>query len=291
MNSPLDNILQKNRNEIELEYDTFTKALWLFFTPTGRDCFNLELLREMHDVQREVIEYYKKCGSLSDFPIHYFIAASHSKGVYNFGGDLNLFAQLIEDKNAEVLKVYAEACIKCVYYHAINLDLPLTTISLVQGTALGGGLEAALSGNVLIAEEGVKMGFPEIKFNLFPGMGAYSFLARKVGIKTTEEILQTGKLYTSEQLSQMGVVDRIATKGCGIEAANQYMKKANRSFNGMQAIRSASKCYNPVKYEELSDIVQIWVDAALQLGEKDLKMMRKLVGSQSLKVQEKATAA
>lgn len=291
MDSPIHKILQKERTEINLEYDAFTKALWLYFTPSGRDCFNLNLLNEMHDVQKEVMEYYKEYNSPADFPIRFFLAASLSEGVYNYGGDLNLFAQLIEDRNAEHLKIYAEACIKCVYYHATNLDLPLTTISLVQGTALGGGLEAALAGNVLIAEEGVKMGFPEIKFNLFPGMGAYSFLARKVGLKLTEEILHTGKLYTSDELSNMGVVDRIATSGCGVETANQYMKKANRSFNGMQAIRSASKCYNPLNYKELSDIVQIWVDAALQLGEKDLKMMRKLVGSQRLKVQEKANAA
>lgn len=51
---------------------------------------------------------------------------------------------------------------------------------MVQGDAFGGGLEFALSSNILVAEQGTRLGFPEILFNLFPGMGAYTFLYRKV---------------------------------------------------------------------------------------------------------------
>jgi DSF synthase len=59
-----------------------------------------------------------------------------------------------------------------MYENIIHLDRDVTTIALVQGDALGGGFETALSSNVLIAERSAKLGFPEILFNLFPGMGA-----------------------------------------------------------------------------------------------------------------------
>jgi len=58
---------------------------------------------------------------------------------------------------------------------ANNLFLPLTTISLAQGDALGGGFEAALSCSVIIAERRARFGFPEVMFNLFPGMGPTAF--------------------------------------------------------------------------------------------------------------------
>ena len=102
-------------------------------------------------------------------------------GVFNLGGDLALFREAIARHDRETLVAYGRNCVDNLYPWSRNCDLPLTTISLVQGEALGGGFECALSASVLIAEESSRMGFPEILFNLFPGMGAYSFLTRKVG--------------------------------------------------------------------------------------------------------------
>jgi DSF synthase len=56
-----------------------------------------------------------------------------------------------------------------MYRRITNFRSPtMTTISLVQGDALGGGFEAALTSDVIIAEESAQMGLPEILFNLFP---------------------------------------------------------------------------------------------------------------------------
>ena len=60
------------------------------------------------------------------------------------------------------------------------------TIALVQGDALGGGMELALSCHTIVAEEGVGMGLPEVLFGLFPGMGAYSFLCKRVSPQLAE---------------------------------------------------------------------------------------------------------
>ena len=64
-----------------------------------------------------------------------------------------------------------------------NFGLPIVTISLVRGNALGGGFEIALSGDVIIAERSAMMGFPEILFNCFPGMGAFQTLSSRVGLE------------------------------------------------------------------------------------------------------------
>src|SRR5437667_431780 len=116
------------------------------------------------------------------------------------------------------LLAYGHSCIDNVFGWATCFGQPLTTIALVEGEAMGGGFESALSASVLIAEESARLGFPEILFNLFPGMGAYSLLRRKVGRRTTEEMIYSGALYTGRRLYDMGVVDVLAPDGVG-EAA------------------------------------------------------------------------
>ncbi|GAB1232828.1 hypothetical protein UT4_12940 [Ferrigenium sp. UT4] len=175
---------------------------------------------------------------------------------------------------------YATQCVDALILRIHHFDLPLTTISLVQGDALGGGFEAALTSDVIIAEKGSIMGFPEVLFNLFPGMGAYSLLGRKVGSQNAEKIILSGKMFTAEELLGMGVVDVIAENGEGEKALFDYVKKQERRSNAYQAVQRAKHRFNPVTHQELLDITTIWVDAALKLTEKDLKVMDRLVRSQ-----------
>jgi DSF synthase len=156
----------------------------------------------------------------------------------------------------------------------------MTTISLVQGEALGGGFEAALSASVLIAEEGARMGFPEILFNMFPGMGAYSFLLRKVGKRTAEELITSGSVYTARQLFDMGVVDVITADGTGEAAVAAYVRKHARYGNGRHAFERARAEVHPVTREELMRVVEVWADAALRVQDRDLRMMDRLVKAQ-----------
>ena len=146
---------------------------------------------------------------------------------------------------------YAEMCVDDLFPWNRNFDLPVTTISLVQGTALGGGFEAALASSIVIAEESCKMGFPEVLFNLFPGMGAYSFLQRKVGRRTTEELILSGNTYTARQLYDMGIVDVITADGTGEAAVANYVRKHGRGSNGRRAFERVRRDFEAVTKEEL----------------------------------------
>jgi len=137
-----------------------------------------------------------------------------------------------------------------------------------------------LNSDIIIAERVSKMGFPEILFNLFPGMGAYSFLARKIGTVQAEMMILSGKLYSAEELYEIGLVDVMVEDGEGEEAVYDYVAKQTRRSNGYIAVQKARQRFNPVTYQELMDISGIWVDTALQLSEKDLKVMDRFVRSQ-----------
>jgi len=146
---------------------------------------------------------------------------------------------------------------------------------------LGGGFECALSASVLVAEESTRMGFPEVLFNLFPGMGAYSFLARKIGRRSAEELICSGNLYTARQLYDIGVVDVLAPDGAGEAAVYSFIKKHSKSANGRRAIEMVRREIEPVTHAELMRVVEIWADAALRLTERDLRMMDRIVRAQS----------
>jgi DSF synthase len=217
--------------------------------------------------------------------ICYIALASDVPGVFNLGGDLNLFRRLIQSKDRNGLLRYTTSCIKALHANICHLDQDITTISLVQGDALGGGFESALSSNVLIAERRAKMGMPEILFNLFPGMGAYSLLSRKVGIANAERMILSGKIYTADELYDMGVVDILAEDNHGERAVYDYIQKENRAKNGYRALRKVKDLCSPITYEELIKVGEIWVDAALRLEARDLRMMERLIGRQSARHQ------
>lgn len=268
-------------SEISVRYDVDQEAVWCYFNSQKRPCFSPLLLQQSKEIQQSVVRYMTSSEYPAAYPIRYMILASQTPGVFNFGGDLNLFIQLIEAQDRARLLEYAKSCIDICYMNAVSLHLPLTTISLVQGSALGGGFESAISSNVLIAEEHAEMGVPEIRFNLFPGMGAYSFLARKCGTATAEKLLRSGKIYGARELHDMSVVDVLAGSGAGYEAVDRYIRNHRRALNGMQAIQSVKQFYAPITYEELIGISTIWVDAALRLNETDLRVMQRLVTAQN----------
>lgn len=107
----------------------------------------------------------------------YRVLASNLKGVFSLGGDLRLFLELMEAQDRNVLFEYAKAAIDEVWTNVTGFGIPgLVTVTLVEGEAQGGGFEAALACHVLVAEQGMHLGFPESLFGLFPGMGAAQLL-------------------------------------------------------------------------------------------------------------------
>ena len=267
--------------QVAVDFEPDSGVLWICMKPSGRACITPGLLRELRRYQQGLVRWggkYISEGKL--YPVEYQVTTSGIKDVFNYGGDLELFLHSITDNDRDALLKYGVSCIDVVYANATNYNLPITTISLVCGDALGGGLEGALSSSVVIAERGVKMGFPEIMFNLFPGMGAYNFLCRKVAPSVARKVITSGQVYTSEEFYEMGIVDSLAEKGMGVEAVDSFIRKHKRNRNGYCAFDLASQQVHPVSYESLSNIVKIWVDAAMRLTSKDLKIMERLAKAQ-----------
>jgi DSF synthase len=273
----------KANSQYETEYEPATGTLWGYFNPRdGAPCFSLGLLK---DIAAHEEAFAASRGRLElegqSFDVSHYVVASRTPGIFNMGGDLALFAMLIRTQDRDALAAYAKLCIDNVYRRVANYGCPtITTISLVQGDALGGGFESALASDVIVAEESAQLGLPEILFNLFPGMGACSLLARRIGVRAAEELVLSGKILSAAELHRMGVVDVIATDGQGETAVRNWIANNAKRRNGLQAVLRARNFIHPVTREELDGIVGLWVEAALRLNERDLKMMQRLVRAQ-----------
>ena len=285
-------ILQPQQNEfsqLTTYFDPHSQTSWGYMHATPRPCYTPTLLGELTTWGDDMV---RRIDDPAATAVKYFVLASSIPDTFSLGGDLSLFMKHIEARDRNALLKYALACIDCSYAVHSHLKRPnVTSIALVQGQALGGGFESALAANVLIAERGAKMGFPEILFNLFPGMGAMTFLGRRVGYHKAEKIILSGKLYLAEELHEMGVVDVLAESGDGEKAVNDYIRREEKSRNGILALRGAREISQPVSYDELTRITEIWVDAAFKLTPKDLRMMERLVSRQTSKAETAAEGA
>lgn len=284
MNAVVDFPVLTNFNryeQLELEFDAELKTLFSWMNPAPRPCFNPVLLEEIQRSE-QALElhqgHFHASGRLER--VSYVVVGSRVPGVFNLGGDLNMFIEAIMRKDRDLLAYYARLCVDNQYRRTTGFGAHITTISLLQGKALGGGFEAALATDVIIAERSATVSFPEILFNLFPGMGALSFLGRRVGLNKAEAIINSGRVYSASEMHDLGVIDEVVEDGLGLQATRRFIQNRQRRQNAYRALQRAKLHFLPVQLSELEAIVDVWVDAAMQLETRDLRMMARLVRAQ-----------
>ena len=260
------------RSTLRVESDLHGDTHWLYMHADAgsgvRPCFRTELMDEMWGYLSAVT---LPPGARQPGRLRHVVVASDAPA-FNLGGDLALFAALIRDKRRDLLLDYARRCIDGVHHLHGGLGGDVRTIALVQGDALGGGMELALACHTIVAEEGVDMGLPEVLFGLFPGMGAYSFLCKRVPPQLAEKLILEGD----------GAIDNHgAHRGGGEAAVRDLIRQQQRAPNAHLALNAARAIAQPVSHEELMAITEVWVDAALALGDKSLRMMDRIVRAQS----------
>ncbi len=261
--------------QLTCHYDRGHELLWTRWAPRGIPSFNTELL---HDLERgsQMIEGHFS-GQQNQRPLRYVVIRSAASGAFSTGGDLGYFQRLIATQDRARLTEYARAAVDVVHrnYTAHNLK-GVTTVALLEGDALGGGFECALSCDVIIAEKHVKAGFPEILFNMFPGMGGMSFLTRRVNRAVAEEMVRSGRQYSAQELLELGVIDQVVETGEGRDAVLAMIRKREHQVSGHTAINAIDRMIRPVTMQELHDIVKLWVDCALQMSPRALEWMQRL---------------
>jgi DSF synthase len=95
-----------------------------------------------------------------------------------------------------------------------------------------------------------------------------------------ERMILSGRIFTAEELYDQGVIDYIFEDDHGVQEIDLFIKKLEKSKNTRKAILKIRNRINPVTFEEMLDIGEIWVESAMALSQKEVKVMQRLVRSQ-----------
>ncbi len=272
--------------ELDVLYEDHAATLWTFMNPEERPSFTPTMLRDFENWQNLIEDGFGD----DKIPLKYLVLGSRSPDVFCFGGDLELFQRLIRERDRAALVDYGHRCCRILDRNIRTLDIPMLTIGMVQGAALGGGFEALLSFDYIVAEKQATFGLPEIMFGLYPGMGAHALLTRKLGSAMAERIIVSNETYTAQQMYDLGIVHALAEPGDGVNAVRDFIKKSDRRHAGLVGSRRAMKEVWQLHLAELNRITEMWADTALQLREQDLKVMNRLVSAQA-RLAERIAAA
>ncbi len=262
--------------EMDIGWEAETGTLWSFMTPSGEPKYTPAMLRDLRRWQVEVQRLHAE----ERIDLRYIVLGCRYPGAFNLGGDLEHVAGLIERRDQGALEAYGNACVEILYHNLQALSLPVVTIALIQGDVVGGGLESALSFNVLVAERDARFSLPENAFGMFPGVGAHSLLTRRLGAAAAERLMFGGKIHSAEEMYDLGLVHILAEPGEGEAAVRNYIRQNQRRMNGQLGAYRAARRVNPVEMDELQAIVRIWAETGMNLSDQQLRVMRRLAVKQ-----------
>lgn len=267
--------------QLKAFYEEGRNIMWMMLRSEPRPCFNQQLVTDIIQLARVARD--------SGLPFDFWVTGSLVLELFNVGGDLSFFVDAIRSGKRDLLMAYARSCIDGVHEIYTGFGTGAISIAMVEGSALGGGFEAALSHHYVLAQKGVKLGFPEIAFNLFPGMGGYSLVARKANMRLAEELISSGEPHAAEWHEERGLVDQTFEAGDAYLATRTFIDVIRPKLNGVRAMLRARQRVLPLSRAELMDITEDWVHAAFTIEPKDLAYMERLVMLQNRRVSKLRT--
>lgn len=264
-------------------YEQGRNIMWMMLRSRPRPCFTIELVNDIIHLARAARE--------SGLQIDFWVTGSLIPEIFNVGGDLDFFVEIIRSGRRDLLMSYARSCIDGLHEIYTGFGTGAVSMAMVEGTALGGGFEAALAHHFVLAQTDAKMGFPEIAFNLFPGMGGYSLVERRTNMRLAEELIMTGESHAGEWYLEKGLVDRTFQPGEAFLATRTFIDGLRPKLNGIKAMLKARQRVLQLSRAELMEITEDWVHAAFTMEEKDLAFMERLVVLQNRRVSKIKTLA
>jgi enoyl-CoA hydratase len=186
-----------------------------------------------HDVLKELIEAFTVT-----------LCVSTVRGVIVTGSGDKAFvagADIAQMKNLSALQAdefcrLGHQCMRTIE----TFERPV--IAAVNGFALGGGLELALSCDFIFAVKGTKLGLPEVGLGLFPGFGGTQRLSRLVGRNRAKELIFTADLISADEALALGIVNKVVEPADLLKTAEDTLKKI--FTKGPVAVALAKKVIN-----------------------------------------------
>lgn len=175
--------------------------------PAQLNALNKETIQELHEAFSRVE---------SDPDVRVVILTGAGEKAFVAGADIKEFASFGVEEGMELAARGQEQLFDLVS------DLSTPVIAAINGFALGGGLELAMSCHFRVASDNARMGLPEVSLGLIPGYGGTQRLAQLVGKGRAMEMITTASMVSADEAFQMGLVNHIVEREDIIEGAAKY---------------------------------------------------------------------
>ena len=163
--------------------------------PKALNALNLDVLRELHDVMEDLD---------NNREVRAIIVTGAGEKAFVAGADIGAMSAMTPEEALEFAKLGHRTMDRIS-------AMKKPTIAAVNGFALGGGCELAMSCDIRIASEKARMGIPEVTLGVIPGFGGTQRLSRLVGLGMAMELLATGRQCKADECEKIGLVNRVVS--------------------------------------------------------------------------------
>ena len=192
------------------------------------------------DVAKELITLFETLGK--DDSVKVIVLTGEGDKAFSAGADIEYMSKISPTESEEYAKLG-----QLVTATVENVKQP--TIAAVNGFALGGGCELAMSCDIRIAANTAKMGQPEVTIGIPPGWGGTQRLMRIVGIAKAKELVYTGKMIKAEEAREIGLVNQVVELSTLMDETMKMAKTI--SGNSSIAVRMSKTAINKGRNADL----------------------------------------
>jgi enoyl-CoA hydratase/carnithine racemase/NAD(P)-dependent dehydrogenase (short-subunit alcohol dehydrogenase family)/acyl carrier protein len=200
--------------------------IWVFLNNPPANMFTDEFLGELCATLQSVATLPPVEGRL--------VYLSHFGDYFSLGGDRSELVRKVGD--ADAVAAFAERARALI---RVITSLDALVVAVVNGTAQGGGLETLLATDLQLVRAGVKLGLPEIKSGLIPGMGGLTYLQSVIGPARTKRLVMLGDLVDAEEAQSWGLISHVvADPFAAALAMGEGMKNLEAALYMKRLLRS-----------------------------------------------------
>lgn len=264
--------------ETQLAYEPEIKTLWVTIRPELKPVFTLQLLDSLVRIQSAIIALWGAPDQYHRAPVR-FLAFRGTGPFFTLGGDLDFYLDCLAKNDREALAEYARLSVAGAVMNASGLNGLVVTLSTIHAKAIGGGIDAPRSCNVMIAEEQASFVYPEIKFNHFP-ITAVAILSRRMGARAAERILMSGEEMSAQTFMEAGGLEAVVPTGTGEAWIRKYAHDSLPIHAAKTALFGAFNRRAGNLQEELDQLGQIWTDCMLRLHPSAISKLQRIAQTQ-----------
>ena len=260
--------------QLKLEYEPAIKTLWVTIAPEPKPVFTFDLVNSVSRLQTAIVSLWGPDRHIRS-PISFF-AYRASGQIFTMGGDLDFYLDCIAKGDRTALQEYARLSIKGVLGNASSLSGAAITMATIEGKGIGGGIDAPLSCNLVIAEEQTSFSYPEVKFNHFP-ITAVAVLSRRIGAREAHRLLTTGDELSAIQFEAAGALDAVVPTGHGEAWLRKYAAETLPIHGARLSLFEAFHRRRAKEYKtELEWLASAWSNYMLRLTPMELSRLQRI---------------